>query len=75
MVSLKTKIGLIRRRDALMAQVKEVWGVGANRVDQARRLTEGDITKKDIPAVQVLAMIVNTQLALDSIELEELENV
>ena len=74
MINATQKAQLTTIKDDLMAQLRDAWGVGAERNKQARRLADGIICKKDIPAIRVLATVVNAQLAIDAIEIKELEN-
>lgn len=74
--NLKYKLQLIHLRDEYSRQLKEAWGVGPSKSNQAKRLEDGDIRlETDIHAIRVLAMIVNTQFILDNVELKELEGV
>ncbi len=75
MATQSQKARLTKVRDDLMAHMRDKWGVGSSRNEQARRLVDGDIRKEDTKVIRMLAYIVNTQLALDHIELKELEDV
>jgi len=69
------KIKTIQLQDELLQQIKQVWRVGRDRSDQARRLVDGNInldTDKD--AIQALAAFVNLQLVLNEYELREIKN-
>jgi len=73
-MDIKNKVLLIKHRDDYLKKLKDAWGIGANMSDQARRLVDGDINIDiDRGAIQAMAIVINTQLALDKIELEELE--
>lgn len=68
------KAKLTKVRDDLMAHMRDGWGVGSSRNEQSRRLASGIIRKEDTKVIRILASIVNAQLALDHIELKELND-
>lgn len=71
----KNRAIMIHHRDDMLQQIKACWGTGKNRTKQAKRLVDGDIDlEKDRDAIVALACVVNLQLALDEIELKELES-
>lgn len=74
MINRQKKMGLISLRDETLQLFKEIWGVGKNRTEQARRLIDGNINLEvDRDAIIGMAMLVNAELALNEIELKELE--
>ena len=75
-MNLKDKMMLVKTKDDLMAQFRDVWGVGTHMSDQARRIEDGNINlETDLGAIRCLAQIVNIQLCLNDIEIKELEKL
>lgn len=72
----KLKTQIINKRDDLLSRLRDTWGVGKSRSEQAKRLEQGIIDpKRDGDAVKALALFVNMELAINAIELLELTDI
>lgn len=72
----RLKSQLINKRDSLLTKVRDTWGVGKLRSEQAKRLERGEIiVEKDKDAIKAIALLISMELAISQLELLELTDI